>query len=184
MFDTEDSRPQHVRIVSQRPPTQDMQPIGYDRDNWMHTVNALTYWNYGVPEGNTIQPQLSNLIHPELWNRSMSVVGAVSGNMLIWDPTPELANLPVNGRPDVVNQQWILVKANGGTYSKIAQAARQFGLNTPMAYGQPIQTAKPTTDVYQIPRSQLASAIGQAQGGSNWFTWLKNQLFGTAQNNG
>lgn len=177
----EDSRPQHVRIVSQRPPAFTALPIGYDRDNWMHTVNALTYWNYGIPEGNSIQPQLSNLIDPLKWNRSMSVVGAVSGNSLIWDPTPELANLPVNGRPDVVNQQWILVRSNQGTYMKIAQAARQFGINTPMAYGRPLETSKPTSPVYQIDRSQLASAIGQAQGGSNFFTWLKNQLFGESK---
>lgn len=180
----EDSRPQHVRIVAQRSPAFTALPIGYDRENWMHTVNALTYWNYWVPEGNSIQPQLSNLINPLLWNRSMSAVGAVSGNSLIWDPVPELANLPVSGHPEVVNQQWILVRSNQGTYQGISRAARQFGLQTPLAYGQPIQTSKPQTAVYQISRAQLASAIGQAQGGSNFFTWLKNQLFGEKQSNG
>lgn len=175
----EDSRARHVRIISQRPITQDMQPIGYDREEYMHKVNALTYWNYGVPEGNTIQPQLSNLIHPLLWNRSMSNVGAVSGNSLIWDPVPELANLPVNGHPEVVNQQWIKVKVAPQTYTGVATAARVFGLAVPGAYGQAIQTAKPTTPVYSIDRSQIASAIGQSQGGSNWFTWVKNQLFGS-----
>lgn len=177
----EDSRLAHVRIVRQRPTVQSQQVIGYDRDNYMHNVNALTYWNYWVPEGNSIQPQLSNLINPLLWNRSMSNVGAVSGNSLIWDPTPELANLPVNGHPEVVNQQWILVRSNQGTYQKVAAAARQFGLNTPLAYGRPLETTKPTTPVYQIDRSQLASAIGQAQGGSNFFTWLKKQLFGESK---
>lgn len=178
----EDSRPQHVRIVAQRPPTFTGLPIGYDRDNWMHTVNALTYWNYWVPEGNSIQPQLSNLVHPELWNRSMSNVGAVSGNSLIWDPTPELANLPVSGHPEVVNQQWIMVKSNQATYQGIKTAARQFGLTYPGAYGMLSETAKPNSSVYQIPRSQLASAIGQAQGGSGFFSWVKRQLFGEKQN--
>jgi len=177
----EDSRLAHVRVVRQRHPAFTDLPIGYDRDNWMHTVNALTYWNYWVPEGNSIQPQLSNLINPHLWNRSMSVVGAVSGNSLIWDPTPELANLPVNGHPEVVNQQWVLVRSNQATYQGIKTAARQFGLNTPMAYGRPLETTKPTSPVYQIDRSQLASAIGQAQGGSNFFTWLKKQLFGESR---
>lgn len=183
-MDTEATRAQHVRMLSQRPPAFTGLPIGYDRENWMHTVNALTYWNYWVPEGNSIQPQLSNLIDPVKWNRSMSVVGAVSGNSLIWDPVPELANLPVSGHPEVVNQQWILVRSNQGTYQGISRAARQFGLQTPLAYGQPIQTSKPTTNVYQISRAQLASAIGQSQGGSNFFTWLKAQLFGEKQSNG
>jgi hypothetical protein len=161
---------------------QNYQPIGYNREEYMHKVNALTYWNYGVPEGNTIQPQLSNLIHPQLWNRSMSVVGNVSGNMLIWDPVPELANLPVNGHPEVVNQQWVRVPVNGTTYSKIANIARVTGLARPLAYGKPTQTAKSTVPVYSIDRTQLASAIGQAQGGSTFFQWVKKQLFGVQKN--
>ena len=175
----EDSRQAHVRIVRQRAITQDYQPIGYDREEYMHKVNALTYWNYGVKEGNTIQPQLSNLIHADKWNRSMSNVGAITGNSFIWDPLPELANLPVNGHPEVVNQQWVQVQVRPSTYTKIATIARVTGLATPLAYGQKSQTAKPTAPVYSIDRSQLASAIGQAQGGSNFFTWVKNQLFGS-----
>src|SRR5690242_5433874 len=110
----EDSRLAHVRVVSQRSPAFTHLPIGYNKAEWMRTVNALTYWNYWISEGNSIQPQLSNRVHPELWNRSLSNVGAVSGNSLIWDPVPELANLPVSGHPQAVNQQWIMVKADGG----------------------------------------------------------------------
>lgn len=180
----EASRPNAVRVIRQRPPVQDSQPIGYNRERYMHHVNALTYWNYGGLNSpyNTVDPQLSHLVHPELWNRSMSNVGAVTGNIFVWDDIPELANLPTSGHPELVNQQYIMVPSLRIVHQKKPSSKRMVGNNIPTAYGVPQQTAKNPNPVMQVPRNQIQSAIAQAQSGSNFFKWLKSQLFGGNQN--
>jgi hypothetical protein len=167
---------QHTRVVAQHPLTQQSQPIGYDRDEWMHKVNALTYYNYGNPQGNTIDPQLSNRIHPEKWNRSMSNVWALSGNVFAWSPVTELANIPTSGHPENVSQQYVQVPASGVLYSTVASTIRKSPTNTPIAYGQPQQTASNPPAVYQVPKADLASIKEQAGVGNNFFQWIVTVL--------
>ena len=182
----EDRRPNAIRIVRQRPPTQDFKVWGYNKEQYMHRVNALTYWNYGGLNSpyNSVDPQLSRRVNPGLWNRSVSNVGAVTGNTFIWDDIPELANLPTSGHPELVNQQYIMVPALQIAHQKNPSHKRLAinNANKPTAYGVPQQTSKNPNTVMQVPRSQIQSAVMQAQSGSNFFKWLRSQLFGGGQN--
>jgi hypothetical protein len=149
---------------------------------WLAKLQALVY-HHDESKGNSIDPQLSNLVHAQNWNRSMSVMTGTASNFYDWDRVVELENVPVSGQPEKVSQQYVLVQVNQNTYTQFAQAVRQVALTMPTAYGVPQSTTTQTgAPVYQVPRAQAASVEAQATSGTTFFQWIKNQLVG--QQNG
>lgn len=167
-----------LQIQRQMPLTQQEAAWGYNRDQYMKKVNALTYWNYGGTSYpyNSPMPEQSPLIHTALWNRSVSVIGALSGNAFVWGDIPELSNVPVAGLPGQTSPQYVLVPSlrvpTTTRTNKKPLSQRIHRINIPLAYGKQVRTGASPNAVYQVPDDQISSIRQQAATGSRFMQWL------------
>lgn len=177
---TEDTRLQHVRIVSQRCLGYDQTVYGYDEQNRLNTIKALTYYPELQNSINGINPEiLPGRISPYLYNRSLSNLFATNNNVMIWDNLPELENLPVANNPSSMQQQYVSVPVRATTYQQLANIIRNTPNNTPGSNGTSTFTNKALNLVYQVPTAQIASIQSQAQSGNNFFSWLWGVMKGS-----
>jgi len=176
--DTENSRPQHVRIISQMPIQQVNQAIGYDPVQWEKKVNAVRYY----PEQVSVDPHLSRRINQENYIRSSTYLNGTNGNYYIWDNLVELANLPTSGDPTKVQQQYVQVPITNADKMKTALAIRNGKYVKPTANGKLVVTDVDNKPVVEsISTTAWNSAVNQARSGNTFFQWIVNALVGKAQ---
>lgn len=176
----EDSRAQRVVIARPIPTSMNFVPFGYDKQERLKKIAAITYYPELQNSINGINPEIlpPGRINPFSFNRSLSNTFALNTNVMIWDNLPELENLPIANNPSSMQQQYVSVPVRATTYMQLAQLVRNTPNNIPGANGTKTFTNKALNLVYQVPTAQIASIQAQANSGSNFFKWLWTSIKG------
>lgn len=169
-----------VKIEYTAPPVQEFQALGYDKQHVIDkTRSAAFYWQENTIDASLL-PNGTGHIDSNHFLMTETVQNGIYGNNLIWDPLPELENLPVSGFPEQTQQQYVLYDVNPPYPARVLSKAHIHRYSNPNAYGVWTSTEKPSEYVYQVPKSALIENMT----GSSFLQKLKKWLIGETDVNG